>query len=192
MSHRVELIPEEDMLRQVTRKRLASWAAIAAASVFAVLMLTVSYNGRVRALSASVDPLREQVVVMEKRESLLAPRVRDFQAARQRGEVVRELLQEPSWSELLSDLAAASGEDLWLTRFSVSRDTVTDEAGSERAIALMSMSGMASSSSDLMVFMKQFSGSKHVDELGLERSSTAHDENDEGIVEFEISGIVCQ
>jgi Fimbrial assembly protein (PilN) len=190
MNHRIELIPEEVILGQVTRKRLAAWAAVAGAVVVAVLLLAFSYQAKARAMDASVDPLRERVEAMENWELLLSPKALEFQAARLRRDVVRELLQEPSWSELLSDLAATSGDNLWVTQFSALKGSLADEEGAEREITLMTISGMTSSSSDLMAFMTAFSGSKHVAELGLEGSSAARGAGGEEMVGFEISGIV--
>ena len=190
MGHNIDLIPTDHLVRRAVRKRIAGWVAISAAVILSVALVAFSFQAKVSALDSQVEPLRQQVLAMVEWEQKLAPLAGKLKTARERQQVVENLLNEPSWSGLLSDLAGATGKGLWLTRATATKERVSEEQNDEHEATVMTLSGMSSSSLELMRFMTRVGQSRNVSALSLEKSLLSQVEDTPEIIEFELRIVV--
>ena len=190
MGHSIDLIPKDHLVRRAVQKRIAGWVAIATAVILSVVLVAFSFQAKVGALDSQVEPLRQQVLAMAAWEQKLAPLAGELETARERQRVVENLLNEPSWSGLLGDLASATGRGLWLTQATAMKESVSDGEEDEHEATVVAISGMSSSSLELMRFMTRLGHSRHVSALTLEKSMVSRHEDTSEMIGFELRIVV--
>ena len=197
----VDLLPGEYKASQRTRKRIMGWTAIAFAAGIAVFVTATPLGLKAIKLESQVAPLRERVVTMESWVNELVPMAAKLESARKQQIVVNRLLNEPSWSHIFSDLAAAIDGNLWLGSARIFRDTVTGETVTEETASegstpveqqafFLRISGAAKTNFDIIRFMTKFSESKYIASIDLEMSKTQADSTSRSPVTFDILAMI--
>jgi len=208
MTQKVDLLPEEYSFNRIVRMRVVLWFLIILCSGLLTLLLGEYLNTKAQALEDSIVPLREQVASLQGWGERVVPLATQLGVALERRVVVNELLAEPSWSELLSDVAGATGGRLWLTEFEIKKETTTTEQEQEafqevvgelfgtqpteieHVTTVIVIKGVAPSNFDVIFFITRLSKSSFLSELRLEVSRMPSLTEDYAAVEFEIRGVV--
>ena len=190
MTQAVDLIPSKKLVSQSVRRRILVWVGVTVAALLGVVLVTFFFERRVAQLERTGAPLRERVAAMRTRENRLAPLTHSLETAHEKQLLVGRLLVEPSWSGLLSDLAAAGNENVWLTQLDIVKEAAPERQTEERAVTSMMLTGTATSDLELIHFMTRWSQSEHVARLNLAMSRATEEEEKRGMVEFELRGAV--
>jgi len=190
MNKKMDLIPNDTRINRVILKRVIGWVIVSASVLGGVLLMAVYMQRQVLWLDSRVLSLRQQVNALEEWDQGLAPLADSLSTAYGCQVVVNELLNEPFWSGLLADLSFASRETLWLNQFTLTKDEVSMPDGTRREVALMVVSGLASSDKELMRFITRFSDSEHLTSLTLAQATIPNDTELKDMREFELHGTV--
>jgi len=183
MTHTVDLVPDNHRVSQAVWKHSVVWVVVGAVAVFAVVLITFALWFRIARLEETVTPLRERVASMRPWENRVGPLTRGLQAAYEKNQVVGRLLVKPFCSELLSDLAQATSDQLWLTQVDITPQSRTEEE-QKREVFVMSITGASTSDLELIRFMTALTQSEHVSGLDLEMSRAAKSGEGVAVVEF--------
>ena len=188
MKQHVNMMPEEYFVRDLTRRRVLRWVAFAVVVTAMIFALSYPMNARARRREAILGPLRENVASMEQwgeRVALVTERLRVASGQQQ---AVDELLNEPFWNGFLSEVAAATGGELWITQLDTT-SYLMDDGELETQVPLVTISGMAPSNFEVIRFLRRLSDSKHLQSVELQVSRAARTEEEDFKIEFTIQGI---
>ncbi len=194
MSRQIDLIPEAYTVGYLVRRRALQWAVVAAVAVAIVIGASLVIRKNAGELDRDMVGLRQNVEMMEGWEQNLRELAANLSRTLERQETVNALTGEPYWCGALSDIARATGGDLWITSLSVTQEaTVQDKAPEETdAIARVIISGIAASNVEVIRFLRALEESEHLRELELQESAMPGAAGGEVSVEFRVQGTAAQ
>ena len=185
MSKQIDLLPDEYYLRQRVTQRILLWLAVAGAVTGAVILSSINFQRQAAKMEyGSLVPLRSSVASMGYWNDLLAPLAAELETTQQRQVVVNELLKEPRWNGLFSDLAAAADDQLRITNCRIKKERLKPKTPEKNAKKkdpdqevkfqhTLFLAGSAPSNFSIIRFMTKLSGSENLSNLVLEESTLA-------------------
>lgn len=189
MKDTIDLIPREFSVRRNARSRAAAWATVAAAAFVAAAFSVFSILVQARRGENEVNDLAQRVSAMTATREQLSPLRQQLEQALQQQMLKEQLLIEPAWNDIISDLSAAINGQIWIQNLQLEQP-LNQPAGSALAPGLI-VTGSASGDIDLLQFMNRFSASPRLEGLVLQQSRPEQAEEGEAArVNFVVQGLV--
>lgn len=184
MKTMVDLKPQELVVREALQAVIVKWVRFAIPLVALILVSSGAFVFSAFRSDAAMETLRENVVIMRVWGEEIAPLAsRLRRATRERGSY-QTLLIEPSWNELLGDIAGAAGGEVQISEIAMSRQRLQE--GSSEETAVLRIMGIAPSNAGVSQFMQKLGPSEYLRGLALEVSRAARSGVGRTGVEFEV------
>lgn len=180
----VDLKPRELVVREVQRAMVVKWVRFAIPLVAVILVSSGVFVFNVYRNEAKMVGIRANVETMRASGAQIAPLASKLRRAYREHGSYQALLSEPSWNELLGDIAGAAGGEVQISEIVMSRQRL--ETGSSVETAVVKIMGVAPSNAGVSQFMQKLSPSAYLSDLALEVSRAARSGADRMGVEFEV------
>lgn len=192
----VNLLPDSLIKKAVKHGRVARWLLVGLAAVVLVLGYSFSLRQRVTGVKEDLVLLEKQVAEKQALTEKLTLLEEDIRRAAEKQGTANDLLDQPDWAYVLSDIADAAQNNAWLekltfTKVKVRRQSTDGESAEEEEIVetRFNAEGHVPSNFELANFMARLERSSRFDDVELDYSELRRVNTGEPhVMRFQIEG----
>ncbi len=183
----VNLLPDESIDRQQRRIKGIRWLVVGLCVVVLVVVYSLFVRHNLITVQQQLDPLEEQLAEKEQLIERIGELETELERAVEKQNTARELLVEPSWPHVLSELASAADDNAWFDSMRFAKTKVKRD-GKEFVEVQFSVQGHAPSNFELANFIARLRNSPYFDDVEFEYSQMQKIDEGTPVIEFEILG----
>jgi len=183
----VNLLPDESINRNLRRVKGMRWMAVGLAAVMLVVVYSLFIRRNLTGVQRQLDPLEMQLVEKQQLIEKIGELETKLERAVEKQNTVQELLDEPAWPHVLSELASAASDNAWFDSMRFAKGKVRGD-GEELVEVQFSVQGHAPSNFELANFIARLRNSPYFNDVEFEYSQMKKLDKGTPVIEFEIQG----
>jgi len=183
----VNLLPDGSINRNQRRAKGMRWMAVGLAVVVLVIVYSLFIRRNLAAVQQQLDPLEMQLTEKQQLIEKIGELETKLERAVEKQNTVQELLDEPAWPHVLSELASAASGNAWFNSMRFAKTKVRRDE-KESVEVQFSVQGHAPSNFELANFIARLRNSPYFGDVEFEYSQMKEMDKGTPVIEFEIQG----
>jgi len=183
----VNLLPDESINRHLRHAKGIRWLAVGLGIVLLVVVYSLFIRRNLVTVRQQLEPLERQLAEKQQLIEKIGELESELERAVEKQNTVQELLDEPAWPHIMSELASAASDNAWFDSMRFAKTKVRRD-DKELIEVQFSLHGHAPSNFELANFIARLRNSPYFDDVEFEYSQMTELEKGTPVIEFEIQG----
>ena len=183
----VNLLPDESINRHLRHAKGIRWLAGGLGVVLLVVVYSLFIRRNLITVQQQLEPLERQLAEKQQLIEKIGELETELERAVEKQNTVQELLDEPAWPHIMSELASDASDNAWFDSMRFAKTKVRRH-DKELIEVQFSLQGHALSNFELASFIARLRNSPYFDDVEFEYSQMKELEKGTPVIEFEIQG----